>query len=86
MKVITLRNIPPEVAGLIEERAARTGLSINKTVIALLQESLAVSRPAAPSQTYRDLDDLAGVWTEEDAREFDRLLKAQRRIDPELWR
>jgi hypothetical protein len=85
MKVITLRNIPPAVARLIEERSARTGMSLNKTVIRLLEERLGVTGPAAGAESYRDLDDLAGVWSDEDAREFDRILEEQRRIDPELW-
>lgn len=33
----------------------------------------------------KDLDELAGVWSEEEARELDRHLAAQRRIEPELW-
>ena len=85
MKVITLRNIPPAVARLIEERSARTGLSLNKTVVQLLEERLGATGPTAGAESYRNLDDLAGVWTDEDAREFDRILEEQRRIDPELW-
>jgi hypothetical protein len=85
MKVITLRNLPPVVARLIEHRSARTGLSLNKTVIQLLEERLGVSGRPADVESHRDLDDLAGVWTDEEACEFDRILEGQRRIDPELW-
>jgi hypothetical protein len=60
-------------------------MSLNKTVIRLLEEGLGVAGPAAGAASYRDLDDLAGVWSDEDAREFDRVLQEQRRIDPELW-
>lgn len=85
MKVITLRKIPPEVARLIEERSARTGLSFNKTVIGLLEEYLGTSAPESRAGMFRDLDELAGAWTDEDASEFDALLAEQRGIDPELW-
>lgn len=84
MKVITLRNIPPAVAQRIEERAARTGLSLNKTVIRMLEESFDLV-DGAPLDRHGDLDDLAGSWTDEDAREFDRVLAEQRRVDAEMW-
>ena len=85
MKVITLRNIPPEVARRIEERSARSGLSLNKAVISLLEEGLGVSGFGAPSVRHDDLDDFCGIWTDEQASEFDRALADQRRLDPELW-
>ncbi len=85
MKAITLRNIPPEVARRIEARSQETGLSLNKTVIQLLGETLGVPGPATGSRKYRDLEGLAGAWTEEEAREFDRILAEQRRVDTELW-
>jgi hypothetical protein len=34
----------------------------------------------------RDLDRLIGTWSRPEARDFDRALKDQRRIDPELWK
>jgi len=85
MKVISLRNIPPKIARLIELRSQETGLSLNKTVIQLLEETLGVSGPAAHPREYRDLDDLVGAWTPDEAREFDDILAEQRRIDPEMW-
>lgn len=88
MKVITLRNIPPPVARLIEKHSKQTGLSLNKTVIRLLEERLGVVDADAAEEHRdldRDLDRLAGVWSEEDAHEFDRILAEQRRVDAELW-
>ncbi len=37
MKAITLRSVPPRVAKAIRREAAGKGLSINKTVISLLE-------------------------------------------------
>lgn len=86
MKAITLRNIPSDVSRHIEEKSEELGLSLNKTVLRLLQELL---RPedSGPLGTreHHDLDDLAGVWSEEEAEEFERSLREQRRIEPELW-
>jgi len=83
--VITLRNIPPEVAHLIEARSRRTGLSLNRTVIQILKETLGPTETAAEPLNYTDLDDLAGAWSREEAREFDDDLARQRPIDPEQW-
>ena len=74
---VTLRNIPPDIARAIRQRAKRDGTSLNRTVINLLQEK--------PTR-YRDLDAFAGSWTKEQADEFDRTLAEQRKIDPEMWK
>ncbi len=34
---------------------------------------------------YHDLDHLAGLWTKEEAAEFDKALAAQRKIDCSSW-
>lgn len=82
MKTITLRNLPETVARKIEERAKRTGASYNRTVVAMLEESIGEEKP----KEYHDLDFLIGTWTKEEADEFDRHLAAQRQIDWEMWK
>ena len=82
MKAITLRNIPPETAQEVERQAREWGLSLNKTVLRLLERALGVR---TGPQRHHDLDELAGVWGPEEAREFDKVLAEQRRIDNELW-
>lgn len=85
MRAITLRNLPPELARMIEQRSVTTGTSLNRTVIDLLEEALGLKGKRLPKVVHRDLDDLAGSWSEEEAAEFDRVLAEQRQIDPELW-
>ena len=84
MKVITLRNIPPDVARRIEEKSARSGLSLNKTVISVLEEGLGLSGAERPRVRHDNLDKFCGIWSDEEANEFDRLLAEQRRVDPEM--
>ncbi|HSF18337.1 MAG TPA: hypothetical protein VLK65_22580 [Vicinamibacteria bacterium] len=48
----------------------------------MLRERVGVREP---KKRYADLDELAGAWTFEEAEEFDRSLREQRRQDPELW-
>jgi predicted metalloprotease len=85
MKAITLRNVPPELAKLIEHEAAESGLSLNRTVIRLLEKGAGMQRGKQAKSLHHDLDHLAGSWTEQEAAEFDQALAEQRRIDPELW-
>lgn len=83
MKPITLRNLPEQLWRIIRQRAATEGISLNRAVIQVLEERLGPG--TGPAQLHHDLDDLAGSWSEEEARAFDRALAAQRTIDPELW-
>lgn len=84
MKAITLRNLPPEVARLVQRRAREKRISINEAIIELLEErsGTAGKRGRALSD---DLDHLAGSWTREEAAAFEQVLKEQRTIDPDVW-
>lgn len=84
MKAITLRNIPPDTAQEVERKAREWDLSLNKTVLRLLERALGVR--ATGQERHHELDELAGVWSPEEARDFDKILTKQRRIDEELWR
>ena len=84
MNAITLRNIPREVRDAIERRAREEGLSFNRTVLRMLEESLGL-RSERPRVPHQDLDHLAGTWSSEEADEFDAALSEQRRVDPGLW-
>ncbi|MGH7543392.1 MAG: hypothetical protein ACREK7_05585 [Gemmatimonadota bacterium] len=86
VKVITLRNLSPELARRISDRADRTGKSFARTVIHLLEERLGLTGSDGEKRLHHDLDHLAGRWSPEVGIEFDRTLSDQRGIDPELWR
>jgi plasmid stability protein len=86
MKAITVRNLPPTVARSIRERASREGISTNKAIISLLEEATGRKRPRAAAPVHRELDALAGAWSCEESAEFERALREQRTIDPDLWK
>jgi len=82
MNQLTIRKIPDSIRhGLITE-SRKTGTSVNKTVIELLGKSLGI-QPTL--QKRRDLSDLAGTWTKEEAEEFDKATKCFEEIDKEMW-
>lgn len=86
MKAITLRNLPPEVAKTIQQRAKQKKTSVNKAVIELLEESIGKKPEKKEKVRYHDLDHLIGTWTKEEAEEFEKLLAEQRTIEPEFWK
>jgi hypothetical protein len=85
MKALTVRNIPPVVARRIERRAQESGMSLNRVVVQILEESAGIVHGKKP-RLHHDLDALAGSWTKENARAFDESLRDNRKIDPELWK
>ncbi len=87
MKAITLRNVPPEVARRIEQLARAEGVSFNKATIRLLRKAIESERNRKGARPRRDeLSALAGTWSKKEADAFDEALRAQRQIDPELWK
>ncbi len=85
MKTITLRNLTPELAAEIERIAAEEHLSLNRTAIRLLEKGAGIRSHAGHEIVHRDLDHLAGSWSDEEAAQFDASLSQQRKIDPEMW-
>ena len=83
MKAITLRNLPPNLARIIQQRAKQKKTSVNKAVIELLDESARGKAKKKTPVRYHDPDLLAGTWTEE-AAAFYKLIAEQRAIDPRL--
>jgi hypothetical protein len=84
MKAITLRKIPPELAKAIHRKAAGDKTSATRAVVHVLEESLGLAKKK--QVVHHDLDSLAGAWTKEEASVFEKGLRTQRRIDPELWK
>ena len=81
MKALTIRNLPPAVAEALEREKRRRGSSLNQTVIELLSQGLGVGTTRA-----NGLAAMAGAWTEEDLRDFERSVASFGEVDPELWR
>lgn len=84
MKALTIRNLPSEVASAVAERAEKMHASFSKAIVSLLQEHLA--ERSQQVRKKRDLKWFVGTWTEKEAGEFDKALREQRRIDPEMWK
>ncbi len=84
MKSITIHGIDEPLAKLIKSKARSEGLSINKTLKKVLEESLGV-KPADRSTHLSDFDEFCGMWKDKDLSEFENKTKEFGRIDPEDW-
>ena len=83
MKTMTIRSVPPELAEALEAEKRRRGLSLNRTVLSLMQEALGVSNSRRRSNGLRRL---SGSWNEDEFRRFETNVAAFGKIDPDLWK
>jgi plasmid stability protein len=82
MSQITVRNIPAPIETKLRSLAEQSGLSLNQTVIHLL-ESATGGKPAA---RRRDLSAIAARWDDREADAFDRATAPFESVDEEVWR
>jgi hypothetical protein len=85
VNAITVRNLPPEVAKAVKEKARKEKLSLNKAVVRLLEEATGVEK-GKKKILHHDLDRFAGTWSEAEYQEFREAMKEHRQIDPEMWK
>ena len=83
MKQLTVRNVPPRLARVLEEERQRRRTSMNQTVLDLLHQALGLT----PSSSYDNgLGQLAGTWSEDAFAEFVKATEFFEQVDEELWR
>lgn len=63
----TIRNVPKSVDRALRKKAKADGKSLNEAVIDVLSDAL-VPDASGGGRKYRDLSDVAGTMTEEDAQ------------------
>jgi len=85
VNAVTVRNLPPEVAKAVKEKARKEKLSLNKAIVRLLEEAPGVEK-RKEKVVHHDLDRFFGTWTKEEADAFDEAMREHRQIDPEMWK
>ena len=85
MNQITVRGIAPELEKQIRRKAKATGKSLNKVMLELIAGSPGPEnrrrKPAGAS-----LAELAGGWSEREAREFEESVRVFENIDEAMWK
>ena len=71
MKSITIHNLDTKLEQLIQKKAKSQQLSLNKTIQLLLRESFGLTDKKAKTHK-EDFADLYGVWSKQEADEFDK--------------
>ena len=85
MKSLSLRGIPEDLSENLRKLSQKEGISLNKTVLKLLEDSVGIKRKRRLN-LYRDLDDLAGTWSKKDEKEFKDKIHFFEMIDKDLWK
>ena len=83
MKTITVRNVSTELAEALTAEKRRRGLSLNRTVLALMAEALGISSHLSRSNGLRRL---SGTWTEDDFRRFEEAVAPFGEIERDIWK
>lgn len=86
MKTLSLRGIDDELASALKHAAQQANSSVNQYVLDRLRQDLGLTKKRRFTETYHDLDDLFGSWSEEEYDILSRSLEDQRTIDAELWK
>jgi len=86
---MSIRGLDDRSLARLKRQAAQEGGSLNSLVVRLLQGADGASHGAsngAALQKFDDLNALAGTWSEQDARGFERDTAAFSEVDVTLWK
>ena len=85
MKTITIRGIDPGLDQVIKVQAKQSSLSINQWVLKALKKVTGMEKEPV-FKKHHDLDALAGGWSKEEARTFQKNTKMFENIDEDVWK
>jgi hypothetical protein len=86
MSNLSVRGVDETAVSRLEDEAKCQGMSLNAYLVELIQRSAGIAEGGNRHPLHRDLDDLAGTWTAEDASDFAESQRDFERIDENLWR
>ena len=85
MKSITIRRIDPGLDRVIKSRAKQNNQSVNQWVLDTLKKVTGTGKESV-FKKYTDLDALAGGWSKEEAKAFQKKTQIFERIDEDVWK
>ena len=85
MKSITIRRIDPGLDRVIKSRAKQKNVSVNQWVLDALKKVTGLGKEPV-FQKHTDLDALAGGWSKEEAKAFQKNTRIFERIDEDVWK
>jgi len=85
MKSITVRHIDPGLDRVIKSRAKQKNQSVNQWVLETLKKVTGMGKEPV-FKKHTDLDALAGGWSKEEAKAFQKNTQIFERIDEDAWK
>lgn len=85
MKTITIRGIEPGLDRVIKSRAKQNNLSVNQWILQALKKVTGMGKESL-FKKYHDLDALAGGWSKEEAKAFEKNTQIFENIDEDVWK
>ena len=85
MKTITIRGIEPGLDRVIKSRAKQNNLSVNQWILQMLKKVTGMGKEPV-FKKHSDLDTLAGGWSKEEAKAFQRNTQIFEKIDEDVWK
>jgi len=85
MKSITIRRIGPGLDRVIKSRAKQKNQSVNQWLLETLKKVTGMGKEPV-FKKHTDLDALAGGWSKEEAKAFQKNAQIFERIDEDVWK
>ncbi len=85
MKTVTIRGIDTELDRVIKSRAKQDNLSVNQWILQTLKKVTGMGKEPV-FRKYHDLDALAGGWSKEEVKSFQKNTQIFEKIDEDLWK
>lgn len=85
MATMSIRGLDDQALAQLKSQAEQEGSSLNGLVLRLLQGT-GPSVSSGVLKSFSDLDALAGTWSNEEAKAFERNTAAFAEVDAALWK
>ncbi len=85
-ETITINNLDEATARWIDEEAKRRDTNKESVALHLIRKGIECEHGHAVTESYDDLDSLAGTWSAEQAAEFMESISCFDQVDEKLWR
>ena len=86
MATMSIRGVDEQVLVRLKHRAEQEGSSLNSLVVRLLQGDTDSAQKPSTLKKFDDLNALAGTWSSQQARAFERSTAPFSEVDPALWK
>ena len=86
MNQLTVRGFDDELSSVMQSLAKREGISLNQAALRLLRKGAGLTDGNGnPNAIGSSLDDLFGVWSQDEAESFDAALEVFETVDESAW-